>query len=141
MRAQAARRLRLSFRLAVPALAVLSAAALANDRSETRTFSSGFSFAETTGEELFANICQACHMPDGGGATGAGTYPSLAANKNLEARGYPVYLVLNGRHAMPPFGEMMTDAQIAAVVNYLRTHFGNNYQDAVTTSEVRDARH
>jgi mono/diheme cytochrome c family protein len=141
MRAQAARRMRSSFRLAVPALAVLSATALANDASETRIFSSGFSFAETTGEELFANVCQGCHMPDGSGATGAGIYPSLVANKNLEARGYPVYLVLNGRHAMPPFGEMMTDAQIAAVVNYLRTHFGNNYQDAVTTSEVRDARH
>ncbi|MBR0827310.1 cytochrome c [Bradyrhizobium manausense] len=114
--------------------------ALAHDGPQTRIFSSGFSFAETTGEELFANICQGCHMPDGGGAAGAGAYPSLVADKNLEARGYPVYLVINGRRAMPPFGEMMTDAQIAAVVNYLRTHFDNNYQDAVTAGEVRDAR-
>jgi mono/diheme cytochrome c family protein len=125
------------FRLAVSALATLSAAAVAH---ETHTFSSGFNFAETTGEELFANICQGCHMPDAGGAVGAGAYPSLTANKNLEARGYPVYLVLNGRRAMPPLGEMMTDAQIAAVVNYLRTHFGNNYEDTVTANEVRDAR-
>jgi len=124
-------------RLVVSALATLSATALAH---ETRTFSSGFNFAETTGEELFANICQGCHMPDAGGAVGAGAYPSLTANRNLEARGYPVYLVLNGRRAMPPFGEMMTDAQIAAVVNYLRTHFGNKYEDAVTANEVRDAR-
>ena len=122
---------------AVSTLLVLSAAASAQD---TRTFSAGFTFAETTGEELFANICQGCHMPDGGGAAGAGNYPSLVADKNLEARGYPVYLVINGRRAMPPFGEMMTDAQIAAVVNYLRTHFGNGYQDAVTANEVREAR-
>ena len=125
------------FRLVISALAALSATALAH---EIHTFSSGFHFAEATGEELFANICQGCHMPDAGGAVGAGAYPSLTSNKNLEARGYPVYLVLNGRRAMPPFGEMMTDAQIAAVVNYLRTHFGNNYEDAVTVNEVRDAR-
>lgn len=124
----------------VSALLVLSAASSAQDARDSRTFSAGFSFAETTGEELFANICQGCHMPDGNGAAGAGIYPSLVANKNLEARGYPVYLVINGRRAMPPFGEMMTDAQIAAVVNYLRTHFGNSYQDAVTANEVREAR-
>ena len=41
---------------------------------------------------------------------------------------------------MPPFGDMMTDGQVAAVVNYLRTHFGNSYQDVVTASDVRDAR-
>lgn len=127
-------------RLAVATLALLSPTALAHDGPQTRIFSSGFNFAETTGEELFANICQGCHMPDGGGAAGAGAYPSLVADKNLEARGYPVYLVINGRKAMPPFGAMMTDPQIAAVVNYLRTHFDNNYQDAVTASEVRDAR-
>jgi mono/diheme cytochrome c family protein len=129
-----------SFRIAVSTLATLSATALAHDRPENRTFSSGFSFAETTGEELFVNVCQGCHMPDGSGAAGAGSYPSLVADKNLEARGYPVYLVINGRRAMPPFGEMMTDAQIAAVVNYLRTHFGNSYEDAVTANEVREAR-
>jgi mono/diheme cytochrome c family protein len=41
---------------------------------------------------------------------------------------------------MPPFGAMMSDDQIAAVVNYLRTHFGNNYQDAVTAEDVKDVR-
>jgi len=120
--------------------AMMSATTLAQNGFGNRTFSSGFSFAETTGEELFANICQGCHMPDGSGAAGAGVYPSLAANTNLKARGYPVYLVINGRRAMPPFGELMTDAQIAAVVNYLRSHFGNSYQDVVTASEVREVR-
>ena len=43
-----------------------------------------------------------------------------------------VHLVLNGRRGMPAFGDMMNDGQVAAVVNYLRTHFGNNYQDAVS---------
>ncbi|WP_411782313.1 c-type cytochrome [Bradyrhizobium sp. UFLA01-814] len=127
---------------AIAALVLLSAtAALGQDSGAgKRTFSSGYRFVEMTGEELFANVCQGCHMPDATGASGAGSYPSLAGNKNLEAGSYPVFLVINGRRGMPAFGDMMTDGQIAAVVNYLRTHFSNNYEDAVTTKDVQDAR-
>jgi mono/diheme cytochrome c family protein len=102
--------------------------------------STGFRFIESGGEELFANVCRGCHMPDGKGAAGAGTYPSLVANKTLEAGGYPVDLVVNGQRAMPPFGAMMSDDQVAAVVNYLRTHFDNHYQDAVTAADVQSVR-
>jgi len=102
--------------------------------------STGFRFIESSGEELFANVCRGCHMPDGKGAAGAGTYPSLVANKTLEAGGYPVDLVVNGQRAMPPFGAMMSDDQVAAVVNYLRTHFDNHYQDAVTAADVQSVR-
>ena len=102
--------------------------------------SPGFRFAEQSGEELFASVCQGCHMPDGRGATGAGTYPSLAGNGNLEAGGYPVGMVVNGQRGMPPFGATMTDDQVAAVVNYVRTHFGNRYRDAVTVEDVRAVR-
>ena len=105
-----------------------------------RTFSSGYRFVEMSGEELFVNVCQGCHMGDAAGAAGAGAYPSLAADANLEAGGYPIYLVLRGRRGMPPFADMMSDDQVAAVVNYLRTHFGNNFPDMVTAKDVRDAR-
>jgi mono/diheme cytochrome c family protein len=121
-------------------LLLVAAAAPAQDASKPRSFSSGYSFVETSGEELFANICQGCHMPDAMGATGAGTYPSLASNSYLQASGYPVYVVVHGRRAMPPFGDMLSDDQIAAVVNYVRTHFGNNFRDAVTAADVKDAR-
>jgi mono/diheme cytochrome c family protein len=79
-------------------------------------------------------------MPQGEGAKGAGIYPPLARNKNLEAGGYAVYLVVNGQRGMPPFGEMMTDGQVAEVVNYVRTHFGNNFTDAVTAADVKQVR-
>jgi mono/diheme cytochrome c family protein len=102
--------------------------------------STGFRFAEMTGEELFANVCQACHMQDGKGASGAGTYPSLANNSNLAAGGYPVTIVVNGQRGMPPVGAMMSDDQVAAVVNYVRTHFGNHFSDAVTAEDVKTAR-
>lgn len=105
-----------------------------------RTFSSGYRFVEMSGEELYNNVCRGCHMADGKGATGAGTYPSLVANPNLAQAGYPITLVVRGRRGMPPFGEMMNDAQVAAVVNYLRTHFGNDFGDAVTAQDVSDAR-
>jgi mono/diheme cytochrome c family protein len=103
-------------------------------------FSPGYRFTQQSGEQLFANVCQGCHMPDGKGADGAGSYPSLAANKNLEASGYPVDLVVRGQRAMPSFGVMMSDDQVAAVVNYLRTHFGNDYKDAVTAEDVKAVR-
>jgi mono/diheme cytochrome c family protein len=104
------------------------------------TFSPGFKFTETTGEALYANVCQGCHMPDGRGASGAGTYPALAGDSNLATPGYPVYVVLNGLHGMPPVGAMMSDEQVAAVVNYVRSHFGNAYTDEVTADDAKAAR-
>jgi len=102
--------------------------------------SAGYRFFEMSGEELFVNVCRGCHMADGKGAAGAGTYPSLAGNDNLASSGYPVDVVVNGQRGMPSFGPMMSDGQVAAVVNYVRTHFGNNYQDAVSAADVRAAR-
>jgi mono/diheme cytochrome c family protein len=108
--------------------------------SSASTLSAGFKFAEKSGAELYANVCQGCHMPDGRGASGAGSYPSLAGDKTLEARGYPVSVIVNGQRAMPAVGAMMSDEQIAAVVNYVRTHFGNDYPDAVTAEDVKVVR-
>lgn len=104
------------------------------------SFSTGYRFTENSGEELFANVCQGCHMPDGKGATGAGTYPSLAGDSNLVSSGYPVGIVVNGQRGMPPVGALMNDDQVAAVVNYVRTHFGNDYRDAVTAEDVHAVR-
>lgn len=115
-------------------IAALSAPAFAQRRGGDNPY------PEKTGEELYKNVCQGCHMPDGKGATGAGTYPSLAGNGNLEAGGYAIGIVVNGQRGMPPFGAMMSDDQVAAVVNYVRTHFDNRYRDAVTIEDVRAVR-
>src|SRR5215212_7118724 len=104
------------------------------------TLSPGASFIEQSGEALYANICQACHMEDGKGAVGAGLYPALARNSKLGARSYPVYIVLHGSKAMPPMEKLLSDEQVAAVVNCIRTHFGNAYKDSVSAREVSDAR-
>ena len=103
-------------------------------------FKNGNKFSQQTGEALYSNLCQACHMDQGQGAEGAGRYPALARNENLESSGYPVYVVLHGQKGMPPVGEMLSDEQVAAVVNYVRTHFGNDYQDEVTAEDVANTR-
>ncbi|MDB5445373.1 MAG: cytochrome c class, partial [Phenylobacterium sp.] len=36
-----------------------------------------------TGEQVYRVVCQACHMADAKGATGAATIPALAANPRL----------------------------------------------------------
>lgn len=97
-------------------------------------------FSQRDGRGLYYAICAGCHMPDAKGAVGAGAYPALAADPNLASAGFPIYMVLYGRKAMPGFGGLLADAQVAAVVNYIRTQFGNHYKDTVTPAEVKDAR-
>jgi mono/diheme cytochrome c family protein len=118
--------------------ALVSTGAVA--QSSDGTFSSNQRFVPRNGEVLYRSICQGCHMPDAKGAVGAGKFPALAGNEKLEAGGYPVFVVLNGLRGMPGFGPYLDDEQVAAVVNYVRTHFGNNYRDKVGAGDVKAAR-
>ena len=125
---------------AMPALLTVCAlSALAGRAAVAQEIYAG-KFPQQTGEELFKNICQGCHMPDAKGATGAGTYPALATNPRLAAAVYPITVVLHGQRAMPPFGESLNDEQVANVINYVRSHFGNHYKDQVTANAVKARR-
>jgi len=86
-------------------------------------------------------------MPDAGGAVGAGRYPALAKDPTLVSRQFMALTILMGRRNMPAFGArhaigfggppaVLSDAQIASVINYVRSHFGNHYQDQITAAEV-----
>ncbi len=97
-------------------------------------------YPQQSGEALYQGICQGCHMPDAKGAVGAGAYPALAGDPRLAAAIYPLTVVINGQRAMPPFGPDLSDDQIANVINYVRTHFGNHYKDALTAATVKAAR-
>lgn len=98
------------------------------------------------GKTIFEHICQSCHMPDAKGATGAGTYPALSGNPRLVSPQYMAAVILHGRRDMPSFIQTgdagpledakLSDTQIADVVNYVRTHFGNHYADRITAQEV-----
>lgn len=97
----------------------------------------GGGFTEQTGEQIYKGVCQGCHMPDAKGAQGAGMYPALAANKKLAAKAYPALVLVRGQKGMPSFNGMLNDVQIANVVNYIRTNFGNSYTDTVTPDEIK----
>jgi mono/diheme cytochrome c family protein len=97
-------------------------------------------FPQQTGEAIYQGICQGCHMPSAMGAVGAGAYPALAGDKKLVSGAYPALTVIRGRKAMPAFGPQLSDAQVAAVVNYIRTNFGNHYTDPVTPEMVKALR-
>jgi mono/diheme cytochrome c family protein len=99
------------------------------------------------GAQIYAQICQGCHMPGGRGAVGAGRYPAFAGSPAIASAPYMVVTILNGRRNMPAFRKpagngnffppvYLTDAQVASVVNYIRTNFGNRYPDAITAEEV-----
>ncbi len=118
-------------------LLLWSAPALADDDG---VFGSPFRFTETSGASIYTHVCAGCHMPDGRGAVGAAAYPSLADDARLAAVGYPIGVVLRGQRAMPPFGRTLSDSQVADVVDYIRTHFGNNYAPPPTETEIRTAR-
>ena len=101
------------------------------------------------GEQVYQHICQGCHMSDGQGAVGAGYYPPLAGNPNMASAQYMALTILNGRRNMPSFFESgaggeefwfrvtLSDEQVANVVNYIRSHFGNTYEDRLTAADVK----
>ncbi len=130
--------------LAAAALVVSSSVnlpALADDAPAKSTpMSHGWEFGEQGGADLFRNVCAACHQPDAKGAVGAGAYPPLAEDKNLASADFMLAVLLDGLKDMPPVGSMMSDAQVADVINYVRTHFGNAYPGALSAADVAAAR-
>jgi mono/diheme cytochrome c family protein len=87
-------------------------------------------------------------MPGAQGAAGAGHYPKLAGDPALASWQYVALTVLHGRNGMPAFGQQPTgealdfllvhlsDAQVADVVNYVRSNFGNHYKGSITAAQV-----
>jgi mono/diheme cytochrome c family protein len=137
-------------RLALALLsATVAAAALADDNSVTSTAG----FGNAGGAEIYGHICQGCHMPGAQGAAGAGHYPKLAGDPALVSWQYVALTVLHGKNGMPAFGQLPTgeamdfllvhlsDAQVADVVNYLRSNFGNHYKGSITAAQVAELPH
>jgi mono/diheme cytochrome c family protein len=130
--------------LVVPLLVPLFVASAGAAYADSPLFSSKAEIASLTGEQIYDHICLGCHMQGGKGATGAAVYPKLAANNKFVSWQFVALTVLNGRAGMPPFGQpagasratYLSDAQIAAVVNYVRSHFENNFAPEVTPAQV-----
>lgn len=89
------------------------------------------------GAKLYEKHCAECHGADGTGK--ASVYPPLAGNHALIMTNAvnPIRIVLNGGFApatagnprpysMPPFGHALNDTEVAQLVSYLRSAWGNN---------------
>jgi mono/diheme cytochrome c family protein len=125
----------------IASAAIGTSPATADDApKKSAAMSHGWGFSEQGGAGLFRNICAGCHQPDAKGAVGAGAYPSLVADAQLASADFITSVLLGGLKAMPPVGDMMSDAQVADVVNYVRTHFNNSYSDAVSAADISTAR-
>ncbi len=118
-------------------LLATSALAQAPQGGDSAGSSSTIAPVPVTGEQVYVQVCQGCHMADAKGGVGAGHIPALAKNPKLAEPGYPIGMIVQGRGAMPPLTDMLSPAQIAAVVTYVRTHFGNNYKTAVKEADVK----
>lgn len=86
--------------------------------------------------EVLYNACSACHQRDARGLPGQ--YPPLAGSERLTGEpGVPIRIVLDGfigpmqaggarfDSPMPPFRDQLSDEQIAALLSFERSHFGN----------------
>jgi len=102
------------------------------------------------GAQAYLDRCNACHESDGGGA--ARTFPSLAGSEvvNGDDATSLIHIVLHGSAmpstrtapselGMPDFASRLSDAEIADVLTFVRTSWGNQAR-AVKACQVRRMR-
>ncbi len=101
--------------------------------------------AAVDGRTVFMRTCVTCHQATGAGIQGS--FPPLVENPVVVGdKGLLIRLVLHGlsgpvtvkgqpyNNVMPPW-KSLSDAEMAAVLTYVRSNFGNT-ADAVTPEEV-----
>ena len=94
------------------------------------------------GQEVYKNVCQACHQPDGRGADKIAA-TLVGSPLALGPAAIPIRILLNGKEGsiglMPPVGQVFTDDQIAAVLTYIRREWGQagTPVDATMVKDVR----
>ena len=97
------------------------------------------------GATFYTNTCAACHQADGMGIAGA--FPPLAnsAVVNNEDPELLIRIILQGYDAnpewgqMPGFGDLLTDEEIAAIINHEKSSWGNS-SSTVSAEQVKDIR-
>jgi mono/diheme cytochrome c family protein len=88
------------------------------------------------GKQIYEQTCLPCHQADAGGVPGM--TPPLRKSPYVQgAPGRLIGILLQGLNSgveidgdtytnpMPPFGTVLKDEDIADVLSYLRSHFGN----------------
>lgn len=104
----------------------------------------------TAGAKLYENQCATCHQASGKGVPSV--YPALAGSSAITTpiASNAIRMVLHGGYApstvgnprpygMPPFGQTMSDEEVAAVLTYVRNSWGNQ-GNAISSNEVNNYR-
>lgn len=88
------------------------------------------------GKQIYLEYCAECHQTTGQGWSTL--YPRLAGNPivNLPDPEPLIVTVKYGQGSMPSFGERITGDDIASVLSYIRSAWGNN-APAVTTRQIQ----
>lgn len=100
-----------------------------------------------SGASVYVDSCAACHKTDGSGYTRF--FPALRGNPVVMAEDPTslIHIVLMGGTlpgvngapssvTMPAFGWRLSDRQVADVVNFIRTSWGNSHTQAVSAKDV-----
>jgi cytochrome c oxidase subunit 2 len=95
------------------------------------------------GHTVFDANCAACHQAGGTGNPAIGAPPLVNDKVVLGPKAHQVDVVLNGQNngKMPPWKDVLSDTDIAAVVTYTRNSWGNKAeQNLVQPAEVKAER-
>jgi cytochrome c oxidase cbb3-type subunit 2 len=127
-----------------------SASASATSANASSNAAPSGSYDATKGAALYTANCSACHQANGEGLPGA--FPSLKGDAvvNKDDATKHIEVVLNGLHdarvsgvvyssVMPPFSATLSDAQIADLIDYERSSWGNHGKP-ITAAEVSTER-
>jgi len=107
------------------------------------------------GKQIYARegFCITCHQPDGKGLSASG-FPPITGTKwvtgnedrliKIVLKGLLGPIEVNGvkypgQVPMTPFGDMLTDSEVASVLTYVRNSFGNQ-ASAITPEQVKKVR-
>ncbi len=104
----------------------------------------GIEAAAPDGKALYTANCQSCHQPNGEGLPGA--FPPLKGSSVVTGDNLELYvdIIMNGYDARAEYGVMApvgtnmewTEQEVAAVINYERSSWGNNGKK-VTPEEIK----
>ncbi|MXW64043.1 MAG: cytochrome c [Bacteroidetes bacterium SB0662_bin_6] len=103
------------------------------------------------GAEIYLTRCMSCHQMNGGGVPGV--FPPLTGTDWVTGdEGVLIRIILNGMTgeievngmvytgAMPPWGSFLNDEEMAALLTYIRTEWGNDGTEITpeTVAQVRE---
>ncbi len=100
------------------------------------------------GQKIYEQTCLTCHQADAGGVPGM--TPPLQKSPYVQGPAVKlISIVLNGlndgveiegetyTNPMPPFNTVLKDQEIADVLTYLRSHFGNKAAPITVTQVTK----